>query len=340
MNGRQRVAAVVAGQPVDRPPVMPILHSGYATALEVPLGGFYTSAAVMADVMVRGCRMFNFDGVQLSMGVTGEAEALGAAIQQPPDGAPLLRQSLLADLGNLSHLRTLDPTVGGRMPMFYEAVERTVSATRGETYVLATLRGPLLAASQLRGVQEILMDLLDQPDEAERILEFTQETALRLGRWLLGSGAHGLVLGEATCSPNFISPRFYRQFVLPRHRELVRGLKAAGWQAVGLHICGDTTPIIEDIVSTGVDFLDIDYQVPAARAIGLARNRIALRGNLDPSADFRFGQPAEIQAKTQTLLQDVQGARWIMSSGCDIPPGTPAENMAAFAAATTEVTER
>jgi uroporphyrinogen decarboxylase len=223
--------------------------------------------------------------------------------------------------------------------MFYEAVERTVSATHGETYVLATLRGPLLAASQLRGVQEILMDLLDQPDEAERILEFTQETALRLGRWLLGSGAHGLVLGEATCSPNFISPRFYRQFVLPRHRELIRGLKAAGWQAVGLHICGDTTPIIEDIVSTGVDFLDIDYQVPAARAIGLAHGRIALRGNLDPSADFRFGLPAEITAKTQALLCDIQGERWILSSGCDIPPGTPAENIAAFAA-TSRVTER
>jgi len=336
MNGRQRVEAILAGSPVDRLPVMPILHSGYATLLGVPLGQFYTSAEVMASVMVRGCRMFGFDGVQLSMGVTGEAEALGAAVEQPADGAPLLRQHLLADPADLPSLRMVDPTCGGRMPMFYGAVETAVRQIGALTYVLPTLRGPLLAASQLRGVQEILMDLIDWPDKAEAILDFTTETALRLGRWLLGSGARGLVLGEATCSPNFISPRFYRRFVLPRHKELVRGLKAAGWLAVGLHICGDITAILDDIVATGVDFCDVDYQVPAGKAIDLARNRIALRGNLDPSADFRFGQPGEIEARTRALLQDVTGSRWILSSGCDIPPGTPPENLTAFARATAE----
>ncbi len=119
--------------------------------------------------------------------------------------------------------------------------------------------------------------------------------------------------------------------MLQRHTELVRDLKAAGWAAVGLHICGDTTPIIEDIISTGVDFLDVDYQVPAGRAAALVHNRIALRGNLDPSAVFRFGEPAGLRAKTRAMVEDVQGTRWIASSGCDIPPGTPAENLVAFA---------
>jgi uroporphyrinogen decarboxylase len=333
MNGRERISAVLAGQPVDRLPAMPILHSGFASVLNVPLCAFFTDAGVMADVMIRGCRMFGFDGVQLSMGVTGEAEALGARTEQPADGAPLLRQHLLAELGDLPRLAAVDPAAGGRMPMFYRAVQQVVQTTGGDTFVLPTLRGPLLAASQLRGVQEILMDLLDSPDEAERVLDFTAATALRLGTWLLGSGAHGLLLGEATCSPNFISPRMYRRFVLPRHHELVRGLKAAGWQAVGLHICGDTRPILDDIASTGVDFLDIDYQVPAATALAHVAGRIALRGNLDPSADFRFGQADDVATKTRTLLHEARGQRWIMSSGCDIPPGTPAENIAAFAGA-------
>lgn len=335
MNGRERIAAVMAGQPADPPPTLPILHSGFATILGVPLGGFFTKAETMAGVMVRGCRQFSLDGVQLSMGVTGEAEALGAAVEQPADGAPLLRQHLLEDLSNLDALRRVDPTRGGRMPLFYRAVEKVVQEIGRERYVLATLRGPLLGASQLRGVQEILMDLIDHPEEAEKILDFTAETALRLGQWLAGSGAHGLLLGEATCSPNFISPRFYRRFVLPRHQRLVRGLKAAGWRAVGLHICGDTTAILEDVISTGVDFLDLDYQVPAIKALAVVRNRIVLRGNLDPSADFRFGKPAELWAKTRALAEQVAGARWILSSGCDIPPGTPADNVAAFSAAAT-----
>lgn len=333
MTGRQRVQNVLRGAPVDRAPMLPIVHTGLASVFGVPLGQFLTHAEIMAQVMVDGCRRFGLDGVQLSMGVTGEAEALGASVEQPTDGGPVLKQHLLADLGNLAALRRVDPTMGGRMPMFYAAVERVVSEIGDEAFVLPTLRGPLLAASQLRGVQEILMDMLDQPQTVERVLDFTAETALRLGRWLLASGAHGLALGEATCSPNFISPSFYRRFVLPRHRQLVRDLKAAGWGAVGLHICGDTTAIIEDIIPTGVDFMDLDYQVPAEKALALVRDRIAVRGNLDPSADFRFGQAEQMRAKVIALRHQVIGSRWILSSGCDIPPGTPAENLAAFAQA-------
>ena len=119
----------------------------------------------------------------------------------------------------------------------------------------------------------------------------------------------------------------------PGRANLVARLKSAGWPAVGFHICGQTTPIIEDVITTGADFLDVDHQVPASAAIAIAENRIALRGSLDPSALFRFGDPGSIRAETAALRQTARSAHWILSSGCDIPPGTPAENIAAFAEA-------
>lgn len=70
------------------------------------------------------------------------------------------------------------------------------------------------------------------------------------------------------------------------------------------------------------------------KALALVRDHIAVRGNLDPSADFRFGQADALRAKMIALRHQVVGSRWILSSGCDIPPGTPAENLAAFSEAT------
>ena len=173
--------------------------------------------------------------------------------------------------------------------------------------------------------------MLTAPEAVAAILDFTTEIALRLGMWLLASGAHGLALGEATCSPNFISPKMYRSLVQPRHAWLVGQLKRVGWDVVGLHICGNIVPIVDDIIGTGVDFLDVDYQVPAATALDLSQGRVALRGNLDPSSVFRFGTVQRVRAETAALRQTVDGhAGWVMSSGCDIPPGTPAENIAAF----------
>ncbi|MHB1356105.1 MAG: uroporphyrinogen decarboxylase family protein [Anaerolineae bacterium] len=327
MNGRERVQAVLRGQPVDRPPLLPILHSGLATLAGVPLGDYLTSAAAMAEVTINGWRRLGLDGVQMSLGVTAEAQALGAQVQQPRDGNPVLLDILLPDLAGLDNLKQRDASIGGRMPLYFEAVQRMVQESGEEAYVLATLRGPLLLASQLCGVQELLIALIETPQAVEALLDYTSELALTLGRWLVKSGAHGLVLGEATCSPSFISPTMYRSLVQPRHKQLVEGLKAAGWEAVGLHICGNIQPILEDIIASGVDFCDVDYQVPAKVALNIARGRCALRGNLDPSADLFLGKPAELQAKMGQLLHEVAGQRWIVSSGCDIPPGTPEANL-------------
>lgn len=330
MTGLERVTAVLSGTPPDRLPIVPILHTGLATICGVPLGRFFTEARTMARTLVEGYRRFGYDGIQLTLGVTGEAEALGAAVEQPPDGSPVLKQHLLSDPGALASLRDHDAARGGRMPLFFDAVEEVVRTVGHEAFVLATLRGPLLIASQLRGVEDILVDLIERPEVAEEILEFTSDVVFRVARALLPSGAHALILGEATCSPNFISPDLYRRLVLPQHRRLVSRLREAGWRHVGLHICGNILPIVEDLVSTGVGFFDVDYQVPAARALEAAGARVALRGNLDPASVFRFGSEELVATQAAGLRDAVAGGRWIAGSGCDIPPGTPACNLDAL----------
>jgi uroporphyrinogen decarboxylase len=123
----------------------------------------------------------------------------------------------------------------------------------------------------------------------------------------------------------------YRQFVLPFHKTLIASCKRQGWEMIGMHICGNITPIFLNIMSTDVDLIDVDYQVDTQQAISLADGRVCLRGNLDPSSCFRFGSQDEVIETTKELLQTVSTChKWILSSGCDIPPGTPSENIHAF----------
>ncbi|NQU42972.1 uroporphyrinogen decarboxylase family protein [bacterium] len=333
MTGLQRIQTLFSGRPVDRLPALSILHSGLARLARVPLGDYFSSAETMARVTVDSARRFGLDGVQLSQGVTAEAEALGAEIHQPPDGAPELRQILLDSAISdeaIACLAAIDPCQTGRLPLYREALEQASREIGSDTFILATLRGPLLLAAQLRGAETLLMDLLTDPEASDRLLEFTTGVAIRLGEWLTDSGAHGLIFGEATCSPDFISPVLYRDRIVPLHQRLVSALKHAGWPVVGLHICGRIEPIIPDILATGVDFFDIDYAVPASRALELTGDGAVLRGNLDPASLFRFGTPEQVHKATRALIDEAKGRRWILSSGCDIPAGAPAENIEAF----------
>ncbi|MDF1513663.1 MAG: uroporphyrinogen decarboxylase family protein [Anaerolineae bacterium] len=332
--------AAFLGEETDHIPVMPILHSGLPGLFHTTMGDYFGTASCMANTIIRGWQVFSYDGVQLSLGVTGEAQALGAEIMQPEHDAPILKNRLLDTifdeqvnlLDMLDPLRNIDASSGGRMPLYYEAVGQVASVIGKHTFVLSLLRGPLLAASQLCGVETLLIAMIEQPERVNAVLDFTTDLVISLARWLLNSGAHGLMLGEATCSPNFISPGMYRDFVHPRHSRIINACHKQGWPVTGLHICGNIEPIFHDIVSTGVDMLDVDYQVSAQKAKILNAGRIVCRGNLDPSSVFRFGTPQTVRKATSELMREVgNNHKWILSSGCDIPPGTPEDNIRAFA---------
>ena len=79
--------------------------------------------------------------------------------------------------------------------------------------------------------------------------------------------------------------------------------------------------------------MDVDYQVTPEAALARACGRIALRGNLDPASLLRFGTQEAIETVTAALRASVTGTQWILSTGCDIPPATPAANVRAFATA-------
>jgi uroporphyrinogen decarboxylase len=339
MVGLERVRAAIKGNFSDQRAVLPILHSGLPPLFGYSLGEYYTSAECMAEVIIKGYKTFGYDGVQLSLGVTGEAQALGADIEQPPDSGPVLRKRVLSNAFDeqtdvtkaLNKLQQIDPSRHGRMPLYYDAVSRTVDSIGTEAFVLSLLRGPLLTASQLCGIESLLIAMIECPDRVHAVLDFTTHLAINLAGWLGNCGAHGLMFGEATCSPNFISPRMYRTFVQPRHQKLVSACRKKGWDVIGLHICGDITSIFSDMVDTGVNIIDIDYQLPAEKALMFAQNQVALRGNLDPSSVFRFGTEKTVDSATSVLIKTINPhPNWILSSGCDIPPGTPKQNIHAF----------
>ena len=98
-----------------------------------------------------------------------------------------------------------------------------------------------------------------------------------------------------------------------------------------LHNCGNTTNLVPSMLNTGafgfhfgnsVDMKDIMPQIPWGR--------IAF-GNIDPASIFRNGTVEDVRAKTWELLESTFSYKnFVLSSGCDIPPGTPIENLEMF----------
>jgi uroporphyrinogen decarboxylase len=100
---------------------------------------------------------------------------------------------------------------------------------------------------------------------------------------------------------------------------------------VRLHICGNTTHLLPWFAQLGCDILDLDWQVDlcaARKALGAKQTLVT---NLDPVRGVMESTPADIQQALRDLYA-AAGNRLMAGAGCEIPPGTPLENLEALCA--------
>jgi len=180
-----------------------------------------------------------------------------------------------------------------------------------------------------------MLDVIDRPEFVEALLDFTTDLGIRYGKALLDAGAHGIFIGEAICSPNFISPNLYRKTVLPRQQTLIAALHAYGADSTTLHICGDTVPILKAYgVETGATIIDLDWQVDVAEALAaeaLQGATTLVRGNLNPAGELFRGSPQDVLEASRKLIESVgKNTRFILGSGCTMNPDSLPANARAM----------
>jgi uroporphyrinogen decarboxylase len=116
-------------------------------------------------------------------------------------------------------------------------------------------------------------------------------------------------------------------------RRLVEALQDDGYLFI-LHNCGNRGHVTRSMVSTGARGLHFGNQADMLQALRDVPPDRLVMGNLDPAGLLKMGTPAAVDAATAALLDATVGyPNFVLSTGCDTPPGVPEENIAALFAA-------
>jgi MtaA/CmuA family methyltransferase len=329
MTGKERVLAAFDGRPTDHLALMPITMMFAADLAGVPYRDYATDHRVMAAAQIRVAETFGFDYVSTISDPAREASDLGAAIEwfenQPP--AIIESRALLAGKTALLGLKQPDPCTAPRMLDRVEGVARLAAQAGSEKAVEGWVEGPCAMAADLRGLNSLMLDFFDDRQFVIDLFEFVVAMNLRFARVQVEAGATFIGIGDAAAS--LIGPKIYDEFVFPYEQKLVDGLHAMGTR-VRLHICGNTRKILRQMGQLGADLVDLDFLAPLDEARAAMGRRQVLLGNLDPVRVVRDGSPESItQALDECYRQ--AGPHYIVGAGCEIPRGTPEENLRAFA---------
>src|SRR5208337_2472935 len=187
-------------------------------------------------------------------------------------------------------------------------------------------------ACLVRGIEEFLMELIGQPDNPRiaQLMEICYQGHLAVHRALAKAGAHLTSMGDSLAGPDVTSPRMFNRFARPYEERLVKDLAADGIFVV-IHICGDTSCSLDMLAEYASCGFELDYKTDAVKAKQTAGKRHVLFGNIDPSGVLAHGTVEQVREATRQLISTWKpGGRFILNSGCAIPPSAPSENIHAL----------
>ncbi len=329
MNSRERVFALLDGRPVDHPPLMPITMMFAADRIGVPYGRYALDHKVMVEAQIRTAEEFGFDHVS-TITETREAPDCGAGIQYFDDQPYAIDESraLLKDKRALAGLCAPDPGTSQHMLDRLLGIRELRRSVGDEKIVEGWVEGPCGAASDLRGINTLMVDFVDDPGFVRDLLEFVVDLGIRFGRAQVEAGADVIGIGDPACS--LIGPQLYREFIWPRQKRMVEELHDAGAR-VRLHVCGRTRRILEMFGQLGCDIIDVDSAVSMAEARALTGPDQVLLGNLDPVRTLRDRAPEGVSEAVLDCHR-AAGARFIVGAGCEVVRDTPLDNIRAMSA--------
>lgn len=268
-------------------------------------------------------RHFQPEGIFTFMDLSVEANALGLPVRFPLGESPTVEYPMVRTQADLHRFYKMDVLADGRVRVFIETMKlmkRHLNVLCGG-YVV----GPYTLAALMMGATETAIATIENPQLLHETLTFTTYVIARYANALASAGADMVAILDP--SAVMLSPRQYREFSGQYTHQIILQMKALPI----LHICGNTTHLIDQMVATGAQGLSLDSLVELDAVADRVPDDVVLLGNINPTAVMVDQSPQEVYRQTDELVQRMQPYRnFILSTGCDLPPETPLANIKAF----------
>lgn len=268
-----------------------------------------------------------------AMDLCAEAEAYGCEIKMSEREIPTLVGRLVTNEAEI--LALPNPVPGDartRVPL--ETAWRLVAEADGPIPILGCMLGPFSLAGRLFGMSEALEATTIEPETIEVLLKQVTAFLCQYALAFRDTGAWGVIVAEPEAG--LLSPADLGRFSALFVKRIVETVEAPDF-AVVLHNCGAKLNHLEKILESGAGINHFGAPMDIVAALGAVGPDVILGGNLDPTAVFQNGTPQAVGEATRALLEATRSYKnFIISSGCDIPPGTPLASLNAFYRAVAE----
>jgi len=241
----------------------------------------------------------------------------------------------LADWSAFAGFRAPDPEItDGTYPLDWGRLREQVARQRaaGELVCGGLPHGhTFLRLQDLRGYENLIFDMLDEPPPFQALLELVEAFNARLvARWLelkpdLMSYPEDLGMQVGP----LLSPAQFRRFIKPVYQRLMQPARDRGC-IVHMHSDGDLRTLLPDLLEGGVEVLNLQDLVNGIDWIaGTLAGRVCIDLDLDRQQVTARGTPAQIDALVREEVVKLGSRQGGLMMIYGLYPGVPLENVRA-----------
>lgn len=352
MKPKERILAVLNRQPVDRLPVDLWHTPEIAAALRAHFGvadDFAMWRALGLDKIV-----WNFMDYRNDAGERSGAQS-GAGAESGGDrtmwGVPLKNiqagEAQYAEFGDAPLAGYETPASLDAYPWWpeverfdYQAAVALAEKASPEFAVIGPWVSLFEIYCQMRGLEQSMMDLIEDPDLVDAILDRIEDiqTRMMLRFFPMVKGHLDLVFISDDIAGQqslLLSPAMWERHLKPRLTRWCELVHSHGLK-VFYHTDGAARPLLGPIIDCGVDVLNpIQHACPGMDMAELKQEfgrRVIFHGGVDNQSVLPRGTVAQVRAEVKDCLRTLGagGEGFICASCHNVQPGTPIENILAM----------
>ncbi len=336
MTSRERVLAALAGQPVDRTPV--VNPTSVATVelmdlVDAPFPDANREPELMARLAATGHTELGFDTVMPCFSIIQESSALGCKIQwEQKDNWPTVKMTepIWRSPDDIQY--SIEAVLEHRdTQCLVEAIKILRRELGDEVAVIGKTMGPWSLGYHTMGVEPFLLLSLDDEQKTRQVLDALKELTIAYGVLQAEAGADAITLPDHATG-DLVSGEWYRRYLEELHQEFAERIPIP----IILHICGKTVDRMPYIANTGMAAFHYDSKNDPGESMEAVDGRIRLVGNVNnPQTLFSKG-PEEVKAE---VISNLDAGVQMVGPECACPLQTPIENLRAIPEAVREWSE-
>lgn len=177
----------------------------------------------------------------------------------------------------------------------------------------------------LLGYEEALISLIENPDKCKAILKKFTKGIIELSIEMCEKQIDAIKISSPFAGMGFISPTFYKEFVLPYESQIIRVIKENG-KFPYIHTCGAITDRLESMEESGASGLECLDPPPLGNveledAIQRIGDSMFIKGNIDSvNTLLRLGKMKIIEDVKKRIEIGKTSKGFILSTACSIAP--------------------